>query len=143
MNWININIINLRLTSLSLLCFMLSCTTQRNTSIKASITINTDVKAKPYNPMIFGGFLEHFGKQIYGGVFDPGSPLSDDKGFRTDVIEALNELDTEKVEPLTSVADIKLRLREDKFEANNIRDKILKNSPDENKDYFVVPKVVE
>ena len=58
-------------------------------------------------------------------------------------IEALNELDTEKVEPLTSVADTKLRLREDKFEANNIRDKILKNSPDENKDYFVVPKVVE
>ena len=58
-------------------------------------------------------------------------------------IEALNELDTEKVEPLTSVADTKLRLREDKFEANNIRDKILKNSPDENKDYFAVPKVVE
>ena len=58
-------------------------------------------------------------------------------------IEALNELDTGKVEPLTSVADTKLRLREDKFEANNIRDKILKNSPDENKDYFVVPKVVE
>ena len=58
-------------------------------------------------------------------------------------IEALNELDTEKVEPLTSVVDTKLRLREDKFEANNIRDKILKNSPDENKDYFVVPKVVE
>ena len=58
-------------------------------------------------------------------------------------IEALNELDTEKVEPLTSVADTKLRLREDKFEANNIRDKILKNSPDGNKDYFVVPKVVE
>ena len=58
-------------------------------------------------------------------------------------IEALNELDTEKVEPLTSVADTKLRLREDKFEANNIRNKILKNSPDENKDYFVVPKVVE
>ena len=58
-------------------------------------------------------------------------------------IEALNELDTEKVEPLTSVADTKLRLREDKLEDNNIRDKILKNSPDENKDYFVVPKVVE
>ena len=42
--------------------------------------------------MIFGGFLEHFGKQIYGGVFDPGSPLSNEKGFRTDVIDALNEL---------------------------------------------------
>ena len=58
-------------------------------------------------------------------------------------IEALNELDTEKVKPLTSVADTKLRLREDKLETNNIRDKILKNSPEQNKDYFVVPKVVE
>ena len=43
--------------------------------------------------MIFGGFLEHFGKQIYGGVYDPGSPLSDNEGFRTDVINALNELE--------------------------------------------------
>ena len=58
-------------------------------------------------------------------------------------IEALNELDTDKVEPLTSVAETKLRLREDILETNNIRDQILKNSPDENKDYFVVPKVVE
>ena len=44
--------------------------------------------------MIFGGFLEHFGKQIYGGVFDPDSLLSDNQGFRTDVIKALKELKT-------------------------------------------------
>jgi alpha-N-arabinofuranosidase len=42
--------------------------------------------------MIFGGFLEHFDNQIYGGVFAPESPLSNEKGFRTDVIEALKEL---------------------------------------------------
>ena len=42
--------------------------------------------------MIFGGFIEHFGKQVYGGVFDPGSPLSDKNGFRIDVVNALNEL---------------------------------------------------
>ena len=29
-----------------------------------------------YNPMIFGSFLEHFSTQIYGGIFDPGNPLS-------------------------------------------------------------------
>ena len=77
---------------LSLLCCVLSCTTRQPTSIQANVTINTDATAKPYNPMIFGGFLEHFGKQIYGGVFDPGSPLSDNNGFRTDVINALKEL---------------------------------------------------
>ena len=77
---------------LSLLCCVSSCTTQQPTSIQANVTINTDATTKTYNPMIFGGFLEHFGKQIYGGVFDPGSPLSDNNGFRTDVINALKEL---------------------------------------------------
>lgn len=40
----------------------------------------------------WGGFIEHFGRQIYGGVFEPGSPLADKYGFRVDVIEALKEL---------------------------------------------------
>ncbi len=47
---------------------------------------------KSYSPMIFGGFLEHFNRQIYGGVYEPQSPLSNEKGFRLDVIEALKEL---------------------------------------------------
>ena len=58
-------------------------------------------------------------------------------------IEQLNELNTDKVEPLTSTAETKLRLRKDKILSENIRDEILKNSPKDNKDYFVVPKVVE
>lgn len=44
--------------------------------------------------MIYGHFLEHFHRQIYGGVYDPGNPLSDGDGFRTDVIEALKEIRT-------------------------------------------------
>jgi len=44
------------------------------------------------NPMIFGHFLEHFHRQIYGGVFDPDSPLSDSMGFRKDVIDALRRI---------------------------------------------------
>ena len=58
-------------------------------------------------------------------------------------IEKLNELDTSKTEPLTSVAETTLKLRKDKIEAKNIREDILKNSPEKNKDFFVVPKVVE
>ena len=42
--------------------------------------------------MIFGHFLEHFHRQIYGGIYDPGSPLADVRGFRTDVIEALKRI---------------------------------------------------
>ena len=77
---------------LGLLSCIFSCYTQQSAFYQASVTINTNAPSKTYNPMIFGGFIEHFGKQIYGGVFDPGSLLSDENGFRTDVIEALNEL---------------------------------------------------
>ena len=58
-------------------------------------------------------------------------------------IEKLNELDTTKIEPLTSIADTVLHLRKDEIKSSNIRDQILKNSPEKNKDFFVVPKVVE
>ena len=43
---------------------------------------------------IFGHFLEHFHRQIYGGVYDPQSPLADEHGFRTDVLDALRKIKT-------------------------------------------------
>jgi alpha-N-arabinofuranosidase len=58
----------------------------------ATIVIDPEAKSVIYSRMIFGGFLEHFDRQIYGGVFSPGSPLSDTNGFRRDVVEALKEL---------------------------------------------------
>ena len=42
--------------------------------------------------MIYGQFLEHFHRQVYGGVFDPDSPLADEKGLRKDVLEACRQL---------------------------------------------------
>jgi len=44
------------------------------------------------DPRIYGGFIEHLGRCIYGGIFDDGSPLSDEHGFRKDVLEALDQL---------------------------------------------------
>ncbi|MEG1525767.1 MAG: alpha-L-arabinofuranosidase C-terminal domain-containing protein [Clostridia bacterium] len=41
---------------------------------------------------IYGQFLEHFHRQIYDGIYDPQSPLSDNEGFRTDVVEALRAI---------------------------------------------------
>ena len=58
-------------------------------------------------------------------------------------IEKLKELDTDNVEPLTSVAETTLKLRVDEVKSGNIKEQILKNSPDENEDFFVVPRVVE
>ena len=60
-----------------------------------------------------------------------------------DFIEKLNELNTDSVEPLTSIAETTLKLRTDEVKTKDIRDQILKNSPEENEDFFVVPKVVE
>jgi len=46
------------------------------------------------DPKIFGHFLEHFHRQIYGGVYDPASRFADEDGFRTDVLEALRRIRT-------------------------------------------------
>lgn len=43
---------------------------------------------------IFGGFVEHLGRCIYGGIYEEGSPLSDEQGFRKDVMEAVRGLQT-------------------------------------------------
>lgn len=44
------------------------------------------------DPMIYGHFIEHFHRQIYGGVYDPGNELSDEDGFRTDVLDAMRKI---------------------------------------------------
>jgi alpha-N-arabinofuranosidase len=41
---------------------------------------------------ILGSFLEHLGRAIYTGVYQPGSPLADTKGFRTDVAREIKQL---------------------------------------------------
>ena len=69
--------------------------------------------------------------------------LAGDLNSIFEFIEKLNKLKTDKVEPLTSIAETTLKLRNDEVKSKNIRDQILKNSPDENRDFFVVPKVVE
>ena len=58
-------------------------------------------------------------------------------------IEKLNDLKTEDLEPLTSIAETTLKFRSDEVKTKNIRNQILKNSPKKNEDFFVVPKVVE
>lgn len=44
------------------------------------------------NPMIYGQFIEHFHRQIYGGVYDPKHPSADEDGFRTDVLDAMKQI---------------------------------------------------
>jgi aspartyl-tRNA(Asn)/glutamyl-tRNA(Gln) amidotransferase subunit C len=88
--------------------------------------------------------IKHISKLSRISVDDAkADKLAGDLNSIFDFIEKLNELNTDNVEPLTSVAETTLKLRADEVKSKNIRDKILKNSPDENEDFFVVPRVVE
>jgi len=58
-------------------------------------------------------------------------------------IENLNKLNTDKIEPLSSIINSSLKYRKDEINDGKIRDQILKNSPEKNDEFFVVPKVIE
>ena len=58
-------------------------------------------------------------------------------------IENLNKLNTDETAPLTSIINTSLKSRKDEVKDGKIRDQILKNSPEKNDEFFVVPKVME
>ena len=88
--------------------------------------------------------IKHISKLSRISVDDKkAEKLAGDLNSIFEFIEKLNELNTDNVEPLTSVAETTLKLRSDKVKSKNLRDQVIKNSPNENEDYFVVPKVIE
>ena len=88
--------------------------------------------------------IKHISKLSRISVDDKkAKKLEGDLNSIFEFIEKLNELDTDKVEPLTSIAETTLKFRTDEVKSNDIRNQILKNSPEKNEDFFVVPKVVE
>jgi len=60
-------------------------------SLKAQVLLDTNRTIAPISPLLFGGFAEHMGRCVYGGIYDPQSPLADERGFRKDVLEALRD----------------------------------------------------
>jgi aspartyl-tRNA(Asn)/glutamyl-tRNA(Gln) amidotransferase subunit C len=58
-------------------------------------------------------------------------------------VEQLDEVNTDGVEPLTAVIDVKQRLRDDVVNDGNIREEILANAPEAQHGFFAVPKVIE
>ena len=69
--------------------------------------------------------------------------LSKDLSNIFNFIEKLNKINTDQVKPLTSILDQTLRTREDEVTDGGIRDKTLKNSPNKNEEFFIVPKVID
>ena len=60
--------------------------------MSSRIVIDAERVEGQIDPKLFGGFLEHLGRAIYEGIYDPGSPLSNERGIRKDTLAALREL---------------------------------------------------
>ncbi|MGN0526171.1 MAG: alpha-N-arabinofuranosidase [Acutalibacteraceae bacterium] len=60
--------------------------------MKAKISINKKDVISKVDPRIFGSFIEHLGRAVYGGIYEPGHPTADDMGFRKDVLELVKEI---------------------------------------------------
>jgi alpha-N-arabinofuranosidase len=59
---------------------------------KAQIYLDTNRVISEISPLLFSGFIEHMGRAVYEGIYEPGSQFADEKGFRKDVLAALREL---------------------------------------------------
>ena len=88
--------------------------------------------------------IKHIAKLSRISVDDEkAKKLAGDLNSIFDFIEKLNELKIDQIKPLTSIAETSLKLRNDEIKSQNMREEIIKNSPEKNEDYFVVPKVIE
>ena len=60
--------------------------------MKAKITLAKEFKIGEIDKRIYGSFIEHLGRAVYGGIYEPDHPTADEDGFRKDVIQLVNEL---------------------------------------------------
>ena len=58
----------------------------------ARITLDKDFPISRVDKRIYGSFVEHLGRAVYGGVYQPGHPSADEEGFRQDVLDLVKEI---------------------------------------------------
>ena len=61
--------------------------------MKAKVTLHKEFAIGSADKRLFGSFVEHLGRAVYGGIYESGHPEADDMGFRKDVIKLVRELD--------------------------------------------------
>ncbi len=59
---------------------------------KAKLTFDRSFRIGEIDDRIYGSFIEHLGRAVYGGMYEPGHPTADDMGFRKDVLDLVKEL---------------------------------------------------
>lgn len=60
--------------------------------VEARVVVDRDFEIGAIDRRLFGTFVEHIGRCVYGGIFEPGHPTADERGFRQDVIALTKEL---------------------------------------------------
>ena len=58
----------------------------------ARITLDKDFQISRVDKRIYGSFIEHLGRAVYGGIYQPGHPSADEEGFRQDVLDLVREI---------------------------------------------------
>lgn len=61
-------------------------------ALKAKMVVDKSFKISEVDPRIYGSFIEHLGRAVYGGIYEASHPAADSKGFRTDVKQLIQEL---------------------------------------------------
>ena len=59
---------------------------------KATMILDRDYAIDRIDPRMYGSFIEHLGRAVYGGIYEPGHPTADKNGFRRDVMEMVRKL---------------------------------------------------
>ena len=59
---------------------------------KARMILDRDYRIGVIDPRMYGSFIEHLGRAVYGGIYEPGHPLADEQGFRRDVLEKVRQI---------------------------------------------------
>ncbi|QHT59179.1 alpha-N-arabinofuranosidase [Paenibacillus lycopersici] len=62
-------------------------------SMKAKMIVDKDFTIGEVDKRIYGSFIEHLGRAVYGGIYEPGHPSADGQGFRSDVLELVKGID--------------------------------------------------
>jgi alpha-L-arabinofuranosidase len=59
---------------------------------QAKVLLDRNFTVGRFERRLFGAFVEHLGRGVYGGLYEPGHPTADERGFRRDVLELVKEL---------------------------------------------------
>ena len=71
----------------------------------ASMILDRDYVIDRIDPRIYGSFIEHLGRAVYGGIYEPGHPEADEQGFRKDVLKLVKDLGIRETGILVSCSD--------------------------------------